>query len=161
MQYGYTKNLEEFAALAPAGRLLGIDPGSHVIGVAISDDLRVIASPYQKINRSKWAKDAAMIQTILHENKVAAMIIGYPLNMDGSEGPRCQSVRQMAKNLHQQCSLPILLWDERLSTAAVTRTLIDDGDVSRARRAELVDKLAAAYMLQGALDGLKHISLAR
>lgn len=155
MQYGYTKNLAEFAAASPKGRVLGIDPGSTLIGLALSDDTRLIATPFTTVARRKWSQDAEAIGAVIAENKVAGIVIGYPMNMDGTEGPRCQSVRQMAKNLAEKFSLPILLWDERLSTTAVTRMMIDEGDLSRARRAELVDKLAASYMLQGALDGMK------
>lgn len=155
MQYGYTKNLAEFAAASPKGRVAGIDPGSTLIGIALSDDTRLIATPFTTVARRKWTQDAEAIGTVITENKVTGIVMGYPLNMDGTEGPRCQSVRQMAKNLVEAFRLPILLWDERLSTTAVTRMMIDEGDLSRARRAELVDKLAASYMLQGALDGMK------
>lgn len=158
MQYGYTRKLEEFAAACPKGRVLGIDPGSTVIGLALSDDTRLIATPFISLNRTKWSKDLEAIGKVVSENKVSGIAVGYPINMDGTEGPRCQSVRQMAKNLVEAFSIPILLWDERLSTSAVTRMMIDEGDLSRARRAELVDKLAASYMLQGALDGLKLLS---
>lgn len=159
MQYGYTKSLEEFSCALEAGRrLIGLDPGSTLIGVALSDDTRTIASPHSTVARSKWSKDAASIEAIAREYRVAGLVIGYPVNMDGSEGPRCQSVRQMAKNLAAHLALPILLWDERLSTSAVTRMMIDEGDLSRARRAQLVDKLAATYMLQGALDGLRMLA---
>lgn len=157
MQYGYTQKLDEFASAIRSGRLVGIDPGSTLIGIALSDDTRQIASPHSVIKRSKWSADAKAIEAVVNEFSAAGLVIGYPINMDGTQGARCQSVRQMAKNLYALHPIPILLWDERLSTSAVTRMMIDEGDLSRARRAELVDKLAASYMLQGALDGLQNL----
>jgi putative Holliday junction resolvase len=136
-------------------RLLGLDIGSKTIGLALSDTGLVIASPLQTIRRSKFTKDAETLQRIIAEQQVGGLVLGLPVNMDGSEGPRCQSVRQFAANLDQLMpEMLITFWDERLSTAAVTRTLIE-ADTSRQRRAELVDKLAAAYILQGALDSLR------
>ena len=136
------------------GPLLGIDPGTKTFGIAVSDTNRLIATPLETIMRKKFTPDAAKIFAIYDDRKCAAMIIGYPVNMDGSEGPRAQSVKDFANNLIQLRSLPVFLWDERLSTAAVTRTLIE-ADMSRAKRAKNVDKLAASYILQGVLDRLR------
>jgi putative Holliday junction resolvase len=137
------------------GRLLGLDIGSKTIGLALSDTGLVIASPLQTIRRSKFTKDAETLRRVIAGQQVGGLVLGLPVNMDGSEGPRCQSVRQFAANLDQLMpEMLIAFWDERLSTAAVTRTLIE-ADTSRKRRAELVDKLAAAYILQGALDSLR------
>ncbi len=137
-----------------SGALLGIDPGSKTFGLALSDITRLIASPLTTIRRKKFTPDAAQIFAHYDEHQCSAMIIGYPLNMDGSESGRCQSVRDFTTNLMAIRDVPIFLWDERLSTAAVTRTLLE-ADVSRARRAEVVDKLAASYILQGVLDRLR------
>jgi putative Holliday junction resolvase len=156
MQYGYTRELDDFLAACPQGRLLGIDPGSQQIGIAISDSGRKIASPHCIILRKKWSKDLAQIIDLATQNSISGLVLGYPLNMDGSEGQRCQSVRQMAKNLHEAMHLPVLLADERLSSVAVNRMMIDEGDLSRARRKELVDKLAASYLLQTILDTIGH-----
>ena len=139
--------------LTPGRRVLGLDLGAKTVGLALSDPGRVIASPKEVLKRSKFAVDADRLTAICVENDVGALVLGLPINMNGTEGPRCQSTRQFAKNLSARLPLPILLWDERLSTAAVTRTLID-ADMSRKRRAEVVDKMAAAYILQGALDAL-------
>jgi putative Holliday junction resolvase len=136
------------------GPLLGIDPGSKTFGIAVSDSTRLIASPVETIKRKKFTKDATRMFDIFDERECVAMVIGYPVNMDGSEGPRTQSVKDFATNLLGIRDIPILFWDERLSTAAVTRTLLE-ADTSRAKRAESVDKLAAAYLLQGLLDRLR------
>jgi putative Holliday junction resolvase len=145
------------AKLAPGTRLLGLDIGSKTIGLALSDSGLSIASPFSTIRRSKFTKDAEMLRSIVGKEQVGGLVLGLPINMDGSEGPGCQSVRQFAANLDKLLSdLPITFWDERLSTAAVTRTLIE-ADTSRKRRGELVDKLAAAYILQGALDNLRRL----
>jgi putative Holliday junction resolvase len=144
--------------LAPGQRLLGLDVGEKTIGLALSDLSRMIATPYKTIERSKFSKDAEALLSIINEHHVAALVLGYPVNMDGTEGPRCQSVRQFARNLSEKTSLPMLLADERMSTMAVTRTMLD-ADLSRTRRAELVDKMAASYILQGALDTLSQIVL--
>ena len=137
-------------------RLLGIDPGSKTLGLAISDAALTVASPLTTIRRKKFTEDAAQLAAICREERVGALVIGLPVNMDGSEGPRWQSVRQFASNLTDKAGidLPIAFWDERLSTAAVERFLIDEADMTRKRRAEVVDKMAAAYILQGALDAL-------
>jgi putative Holliday junction resolvase len=117
----------------------------------------MIATPLQTIARSKFSKDAETLRNIVEKENAGALVIGYPVNMDGSEGPRCQSVRQFAKNCDAQLGLPMLLWDERLSTMAVERTMLE-ADLSRERRDALVDKLAAGYILQGALDRLRNIA---
>src|SRR6187200_3407925 len=136
--------LVQLAGSLPAsGALMGLDLGTKTIGVAISDAGRRIASPLLTIRRTKFKADAETLLKYAAENTVAALVLGLPLNMDGSEGPRVQATRAFARNLSGLTTLPIVFWDERLSTAAVTRTLID-ADASRARRAVLVDKLAAA-----------------
>ncbi len=148
-------SLPEFAALLPAkGRLIALDVGSVTIGVALSDANRVVATPDQTIPRRKWSDDADALEKIIKTHDVGGCVIGYPLNMDGSAGPRAQATRAFARNFMARFAIPVLLWDERLSTAAVTRMMIDEADLSRARRDELVDKLAASYILQGVLDGL-------
>lgn len=151
--------VEDMALLAPLlpprGRLMGLDLGSKTIGLALSDDGRQVATPLLTIKRRKFTLDAAELLNHAAKFQVAGFVLGLPRNMDGSEGPRAQSARAFASNLANLTNLPISFWDERLSTAAVTRTLID-ADRSRARRAELVDKMAAAYILQGALDRLRH-----
>ena len=136
------------------GKILGLDLGTKTIGVAISDAMRYSASPLETIRRTKFTKDAERIDQLIAENNVVAIILGLPLNMDGSEGPRVQSTRAFARSLSQRINLPIAFWDERLSTSAVTRMMIE-ADLRRDRRAEVVDKLAASYILQGALDRLR------
>ena len=142
------------AAIPPAGKILGLDLGTKTIGVAISDGMRYSATPLETIKRTKFTQDAERIIELVAENNAVALILGLPLNMDGTEGPRVQSTRAFARNLTQKLALPIAFWDERLSTAAVTRMMID-ADLRRDRRAEVVDKLAASYILQGALDRLR------
>lgn len=137
--------------LKPNQRLLGLDLGEKMIGLALSDVRRVIATPMRTIERSKFSKDAAELLEIITKQNIGALVLGYPMNMDGSEGPRCQSTRQFARNMKEKTDIPIVLFDERMSTMAVTRTMLD-ADLSRARRAELVDKMAASYMLQAVLD---------
>jgi putative Holliday junction resolvase len=144
------------SALAPRQRLLGLDVGEKTIGLAISDSDFKVAAPVETIRRTKFAADAARLAHLIGERGVGGLIIGLPINMDGSEGPRCQSVRQFAANLLKRIELPTAFWDERLSTAAVTRALLE-ADVTRAKRAQAVDKMAAAYILQGALDGLARL----
>jgi putative Holliday junction resolvase len=141
------------AELSPRARLIGVDPGTKTIGVATSDVERRIASPVETIRRVKFTPDAERLLAICAKQEAAAIILGLPLNMDGTEGPRAQATRAFQRNLAKLTTLPILFWDERLSTAAVTRSLIDQ-DASRAKRAEVVDRMAAAYILQGALDWL-------
>jgi putative Holliday junction resolvase len=134
--------------------VIGLDLGSKTIGVAISDLTRRIASPLETIARKKFTQDAKRLLVIASERHAGLFVLGLPFNMDGSEGPRAQSTRAFARNLGKLTPLPIVFWDERLTTAAVERMLID-ADTSRARRAEIVDKLAAAYILQSALDSLE------
>jgi putative holliday junction resolvase len=145
--------LDAFRDLPRGARLLGVDLGSKTIGLALSDVERRIATPFETIKRSKFAVDAARLRAVTTEHGVAGMVVGLPLNMNGSEGPRAQATRAFVRNLEGVVPLPVALWDERLTTAAVTRTLIE-ADASRSRRAALVDKMAAAYLLQGALDRL-------
>lgn len=140
--------------LAPEARLLGLDVGTKTIGLALSDVTRSIATPYETIRRTKFTSDAKILGDIVDKMEVGGLIIGLPINLDGSEGPRAQSTRAFARNLAKHIDLPMAFWDERLSTAAVERHLIEAG-ASRKRRAEVVDRMAAAYILQGALDRLK------
>ena len=142
------------ARLAFGARLMGLDVGSKTVGLALSDVMRMVATPLETLRRTKFTKDAVALRRIFEEHEVAGLIIGLPVSMDGTEGPRCQSVRQFAANLLEHVDLPLAFWDERLSTAAVQRLLTDEADLSRRRRAQLVDKLAAAYILQGALDAM-------
>ena len=143
--------------LKPKDRLMGLDLGSKTIGVAVSDLTRQIASPLTTIRRSKFSADAAELLSLAAHENVVAFILGLPVNMDGNEGPRAQSTRAFARNLAKLSPLPLIFWDERLSTTAVERMLVESNR-SRARRAEIVDKLAAAYILQGALDRLARLS---
>lgn len=138
----------------PAQRLLGMDVGDKTIGLALSDLGRMIATPMQTIRRGKFTADVEIIAGIIAAQNVGGLIIGLPINMDGSAGPRAQSVQQFTRNLLKRFSLPVAFWDERLSTMAVTRILIEAG-ASRARRTELTDKMAAAYILQGALERMR------
>ncbi len=144
--------LEELAKTS--GPLLGIDPGTKTFGLSLSDTTRLIASPLETIRRRKFTPDAVRIFELYDRHKCAAIVVGLPLNMDGSHGPRAQSVQDFCTNLLSIRDVPILMWDERLSTAAVTRAMIAD-DTSRARRAKVVDELASAYILQGVLDRLR------
>jgi len=139
------------ASLKAGERLLGLDLGTKTIGIALSDVERRIASPLQTIKRAKFTLDAQTLRGLVERFGVGAVVIGMPLNMDGSEGPRAQATRAFARNLRPVLQRPIVFWDERLSTLAVTRTLLQ-ADASRARRQEVVDKMAAAYILQGMLD---------
>jgi putative Holliday junction resolvase len=136
------------------GRLLGLDVGEKTIGLAVSDSGQMIASPLETLKRTKFSKNVETLREIIAEHSVVGLVIGYPVNMDGSEGPRCQSTKQFEKNLEKVIGLPTTLWDERMSTQAVERTMLE-ADLSRQRRAELVDKLAASYILQGFLDSRK------
>ncbi len=149
-------NREEFFSypFEKQGRFLGCDVGEKTIGLALSDKTRMIASPLHVINRTKWKKDSESLLKTIDEHQVAGIVVGFPLNMDGSEGPRCQSIRQFVTNLLALRDLPICFWDERLSTVAVTRTLLD-ADMSRAKRSKVVDKMAASYILQGLLDAMR------
>jgi putative Holliday junction resolvase len=145
---------DPLAAIPPLGKILGLDLGTKTIGVAISDGMRYSATPLETIKRTKFTQDAERIIELIAQNQVVALVLGLPLNMDGSEGPRVQSTRAFARNLMPKVNLPIAFWDERLSTSAVTRMMIE-ADLRRDRRAEVVDKLAASYILQGALDRLR------
>jgi putative Holliday junction resolvase len=140
--------------LQPGLRLLGLDVGSKTIGMAISDGALIVAAAIDTIRRTKFTKDAVALGAIIDARNVGGIVIGLPVSMDGSEGPACQSVRQFGANLDAKLDLAIAFWDERLSTSAVERLLIDEADMSRKRRAEVVDKMAATYILQGALDVL-------
>lgn len=142
--------------LSREARLLGLDVGTKTIGMALSDVTRSVATPYHTVRRTKFTEDAKAIEAAIEEHDVGAVVIGLPLNLDGSEGPRAQSTRAFARNLAARIAVPILFWDERLSTAAVERHLIE-ADASRKRRAEVIDRMAAAYILQGALDRLKRL----
>ncbi len=141
------------AGLKTGQRLLGLDIGSKTIGLALSDTTLTIATPMETIRRTKFKNDVARLQEIVSAQDVGGFVLGWPVNMDGSEGPRCQSTMAFSRNLAEKIALPQALWDERLSTSAVERTLIE-ADRSRARRKELVDKMAASYILQGALHAL-------
>ncbi len=150
--------IEELPArLAPGGRVLGLDLGSKTIGLALSDVSRTIASPLDTIRRTKFKQDVRTLLEIATEHDVAAFVIGLPINLDGTEGPRAQSTRAFARNLTGHTDLPLVFWDERLSTAAAERTLLE-ADASRKRRAEVIDKMAAAFILQGALDRLSRLA---
>lgn len=141
------------AALPRGGRLMGLDLGEKTIGIAVGDPGHMIATPITTIRRKKFTEDVQALLKLIDDRQVGGLIIGLPLNMDGSEGPRCQSVRQFANNLAKLRDLPMAFWDERLSTVAVTRDMIA-ADLSRSKRAKIVDESAAAFILQGALDSL-------
>lgn len=145
------------ARLAPGQRLLGLDLGEKTIGVAVSDSGLSLASPVTTVRRSKFTADALQLGILIAEREVGGLVVGLPVNMDGSEGRRCQSARQFARNLRAVAGidLPVVFWDERLSTMAVERFLVDQADMSRRRRGVVIDKMAAAYILQGALDSLR------
>jgi putative Holliday junction resolvase len=146
---------EAAAHLPPRGALLGLDLGTKTIGVATSDPDRRLATAVETLARKNFTADAARLLTLAQERRAAGFVLGLPINMDGSEGPRAQSTRAFARNLAKRTRLPIALWDERLSTAAVERELIA-ADASRAKRAAVIDQHAAAFILQGALDRLMH-----
>jgi putative Holliday junction resolvase len=143
-----------FAGLPHRTALLGIDAGTKTLGLALSDITRTIASPLTVIRRTKFKEDAAELLRTAAEHKISGFVLGLPTNLDGTAGPRVQATRAFARNLNALSALPILLWDERLSTAAAERTLLE-ADASRRRRAEVIDKLAAAIILQGALDRMR------
>lgn len=150
--------IEELPALlASDARLLGLDLGSKTIGMALSDVTRSIATPYNTLRRTKFTEDAETIRQIIETTQIGGLVVGLPFNLNGSEGPRAQSTRAFVRNLIPHIEVPIVFWDERLSTAAVERHLIE-ADASRKRRAEVIDRMAAAYILQGALDRLKRLS---
>jgi putative Holliday junction resolvase len=143
------------AALPPYAPIVGLDLGERTIGVAVSDATRTVASPMQTIHKTKFTDDAKRLFALMESRGAAGVVIGLPVNMDGTEGVRCQSNRAFARNLLRLRDLPIAFWDERMSTLAVNRMLISEMDMTRARRAEVVDKAAAAYILQGALERLR------
>jgi len=156
-----TRDAVAFAAgLKPGTRLLGVDPGTKVLGLALSDVTRAVASPAQSLARRKFTQDAETIAALCAKEGVGGLVVGFPLNMDGSEGPRAQSARDFARALEAKLGLTALLWDERLSTAAAERTLLE-ADASRKRRGEVIDKMAAAVILQGALDRLAYLARAQ
>lgn len=146
---------DQHTGLPARGRLMGLDLGTKTIGVAISDGLQYTATPHSTIKRKKFTQDAEQLLAIIADNESVGIVLGLPLNMDGSEGPRAQSTRAFQRNLAQKTELPITFWDERLSTSAVTRTMLE-ADISRAKQAEVVDKLAASYILQGYLDSKRN-----
>jgi len=149
------ESIEDFSArLEPAARLVGIDAGTKTLGLALCDETRTIASPLTVLKRTKFTQDAAQLLAIAAEHRIAGFVLGLPTNLDGTAGPRVQATRAFAKNLNALTELPILLWDERLSTVAAERTLLE-ADTSRKRRAEVVDKVAATIILQGALDRMR------
>ena len=148
-------DIERFARIVePATRLIGIDPGSTTLGLALCDAMRMIASPLETIRRTKFKLDSARLLALIETHQVGALVIGLPLNLDGSEGPRAQSARALARNLSKLTPLPILLWDERLSTIAAERVLLE-ADASRRRRGQVIDKMAATIILQSALDRMR------
>jgi putative Holliday junction resolvase len=152
-------DIEDFAAALPQyAPVVGLDPGEKTIGVAVSDVTRTVASPLALIEKTKFSKDAEALFKLMDSRGAIGIVVGLPMNMDGTEGVRCQSNRALARNLLRlKPDLPITFWDERLSTAAVTRVLIDEHDVNRKRRAEVVDKMAAGWILQGALERLRSL----
>lgn len=154
------EDIAEMSANLPRmGALAGLDLGTKTIGVAVSDSLRSVASPLKVIRRRKFTLDAEDLLKIVAERSLTGLILGLPRNMDGSEGPRAQSTRAFARNLSRLTDLPIGFWDERLSTVAAERALLE-ADTSRAKRAEVIDQVAAGYILQGALDRLRHLGQA-
>ncbi len=149
--------MEDYAAALPGhGALMGLDLGTKTIGVAVSDTMRSVSTPLETIRRTKFTADAVAVEALLAARSVAGIVLGLPLNMDGSEGPRLQSTRAFARNLARRIETPIAFWDERLSTVAAERALLE-ADASRKRRAAVIDHVAAGYILQGALDRLRHI----
>ncbi|MEM9581257.1 MAG: Holliday junction resolvase RuvX [Pseudomonadota bacterium] len=153
------ETVEDFATEVTTGALVGLDLGTKTIGVAVSDGLQSVATPLETVKRKKFGTDAARLLEICAERSVAGIVLGLPRNMDGSEGPRCQSTRSFARNLAGLTDVPITFWDERLSTVAAERALLE-ADTTRKRRAEVIDHVAASYILQGALDRLRHLKRA-
>ena len=148
---------EDFAGTLPDfGPIAGLDLGTVTIGVAVSDSMRSIATPLETIKRKKFGLDAAKLLEITSHRMIHGLVLGLPMNMDGSEGPRCQATRAFARNLEKLTPLPITFWDERLSTVAAERALLE-ADTSRKRRSEVIDHVAAGYILQGMLDRLTHM----
>lgn len=137
-------------------RLMGLDLGSKTIGLSLSDVTLTVASPLETIRRTKFSKDVKRLLELAAQHEIGGYVVGLPVNMDGSEGPAAQSARAFVRNLQKLSPIPVVFWDERMSTVAVTRTLLE-ADASRARRAEVVDKMASAYILQGALERLRRV----
>lgn len=153
------ETIEDFAAALPAQRAVaGLDFGDKTIGIAVSDRMLSVGTPLETIRRTKFTTDAVRLLEVLTARDIGGIILGLPRNMDGSEGPRCQKTRAFARNLTQLTDLPITYWDERLSTVAAERALLE-ADTSRKRRAEVIDHVAASYILQGALDRLAHLKV--
>ena len=151
------ESAEELAETLPrTGAVMGLDFGTKTIGVAVSDGLRQVATPLSTIKRKKFTADAQALLDLVAERQIIGLVLGLPRNMDGTEGPRCQSTRAFARNLAGLTELPISLWDERLSTVAAERALLE-ADTTRKRRAEVIDHVAAGFILQGALDRLRHL----
>nr|WP_245216266.1 Holliday junction resolvase RuvX [Sagittula salina] len=144
-------------ALPPMAALMGLDLGTKTIGVAVSDGMRTVATPLETVKRTKFAADAARLVEILAKRRIAGVVLGLPRNMDGTEGPRCQSTRAFARNFSRLWPGPITFWDERLSTVAAEKALLE-ADTTRKRRAEVIDHVAASYILQGALDRLRYLA---
>ena len=156
MTFTELKNIP--SQLTRGQRLMGLDLGSKTIGLALSDVMLSVASPLETIRRTKFTPDAQRLIERIKEHDVGALVLGMPFEMDGTEGKRCQSTRDFAINFKKMRDIPISYWDERLSTSAVERMLVGDVDMTRKRRSEVVDKLAATYILQGALDALAHLN---
>jgi putative Holliday junction resolvase len=151
------ETLEDFAAALPGyTALIGLDLGDKTIGVAVSDRIGAVATPLETVRRKKFTLDSARLLEIIRERDVGGILLGLPRNMDGTEGPRCQSTRAFARNLARLTDLPIGFWDERLSTVAAEKALLE-ADTSRKRRSEVIDHVAASYILQGALDRMRHL----
>lgn len=150
-------DFDTFAAtLSPYKRVMSLDLGTKTIGVALSDVMRMVATPMETLVKGKFSKDVVALKKIIQGEDVGAIVLGLPKEMDGTEGKRVQSTKAFASNLAREIDLPILLWDERLSTVAVERVLINEADLTRKKRAQVVDRAAAAYILQGVLDALDH-----
>lgn len=151
------EDISEFGrSLPPFRAIAGLDLGTKTIGVAVSDGMRTVATPLETVKRRKFGQDAQALLTILKARDIAGIVLGLPRNMDGSEGPRCQSTRAFARNFSALWDGPVSFWDERLSTVAAEKALLE-ADTTRKRRAEVIDHVAASYILQGALDRLRHI----
>ncbi|GAA6162676.1 Holliday junction resolvase RuvX [Pelagimonas sp. KU-00592-HH] len=147
-------------AISNMQALMGLDLGTKTIGVALSDSFQTVATPMETVKRKKFGIDAARLLEIIDQRSVGAIVLGLPRNMDGTEGPRCQSTRAFARNLAKLTPIPICFWDERLSTVAAERALLE-ADTTRKRRSEVIDHVAASYILQGALDRMRHLRSAQ
>ena len=155
----FHKNIFEMIRQVPDGaRLLGLDVGAKTIGLAISDSKFKVATGFSTIRRTKFKRDAEKLIEIIQDRCIGGLVIGLPISMDGHEGPACQSVRQFGTNIMNEININITFWDERLSTSAVQRFLINEADVTRKKRAQVIDKLAATYILQGAIDSMLELS---